>query len=95
MCVCQLVELLGLAPSTISKHLAILKDAGLIETVKKGRWIYCNLPGDAQGKKTHRMITRLMIQVGVEEEVQRDRKRIPEILKEKPEELCRRQRDRK
>jgi len=29
LCVCQIVELLELAPSTVSKHLQILKEAGL------------------------------------------------------------------
>jgi ArsR family transcriptional regulator len=31
LCVCQVIELLALAPSTVSKHLAILKQARLID----------------------------------------------------------------
>jgi DNA-binding transcriptional ArsR family regulator len=95
MCVCQLVELLGLAPSTISKHLSILKDAGLIDTVKRGRWIYCSVPSDPKGREIHRTAIRLMEQAGVEDEVRQDEQRISKILKEEPEELCRRQRCRK
>ena len=44
LCVCQIIEMLGLAPSTVSKHLSILKQARLVETRKKGRWIYYRLP---------------------------------------------------
>ena len=40
LCVCQIVEMLGLAPSTVSKHMAILHQAGLVEFRKDGRWIY-------------------------------------------------------
>ena len=40
LCLCQLIELLGLAPSTVSKHMAILHRARLVETRKDGRWIY-------------------------------------------------------
>ena len=40
LCVCQIVELLGLAPSTVSKHLFILKSAGLVDARKQGRWMY-------------------------------------------------------
>ena len=40
LCLCQLIELLGLAPSTVSKHMAILHQARLVETRKDGRWIY-------------------------------------------------------
>ena len=36
----QIIELLGLAPSTVSKHMAVLHQAGLVETRKDGRWIY-------------------------------------------------------
>jgi ArsR family transcriptional regulator len=36
LCVCQITELFGLAPSTISKHLSILAQAGLVES-RKGR----------------------------------------------------------
>jgi len=40
LCVCQITELFGLAPSTVSKHLSILYQAGLVESRKDGRWIY-------------------------------------------------------
>ena len=43
LCVCQIIELLRLAPSTVSKHMAILHQAGLVETRKDGRWIYYRL----------------------------------------------------
>lgn len=48
LCVCQLIELLGLAPSTVSKHMAVLHQAGLVETRKQGRWVYYR-PADADG----------------------------------------------
>lgn len=43
LCLCQLIELLGLAPSTVSKHLTILQDAGLVERRKDGRWAFYRL----------------------------------------------------
>lgn len=36
MCVCDLTELVGADQSTVSKHLAILKQAGLVEDRKAG-----------------------------------------------------------
>ncbi len=48
LCVCQLIEMLGLAPSTVSKHMAILYQAGLVDARKEGRWNYYRLTdGDA------------------------------------------------
>jgi DNA-binding transcriptional ArsR family regulator len=40
LCVCQLIELLTLAPSTVSKHMTILKQAGLVTSRKNSRWVY-------------------------------------------------------
>jgi len=40
LCVCQIVELLGLAASTVSKHMSILRQARLVESRKEGRWVY-------------------------------------------------------
>jgi DNA-binding transcriptional ArsR family regulator len=44
LCVCQIIELLGLVPSTVSKHMSILKQAGLVENRKEARWMYYRLP---------------------------------------------------
>ena len=44
-CVCQLIDVLGLAPSTVSKHVSILHDAGLVLRRKRGKWAYYRLPG--------------------------------------------------
>ncbi len=43
LCVCQIVELLGLAPSTVSKHMAILKQARLVDSRKESRWMFYRL----------------------------------------------------
>jgi DNA-binding transcriptional ArsR family regulator len=43
LCLCQIIDLLGLSPSTISKHMDILQQAGLVERRKEGRWHYFRL----------------------------------------------------
>jgi DNA-binding transcriptional ArsR family regulator len=43
LCVCQITELFGFAPSTVSKHLSILHHAGLIQSRKAERWVYYRL----------------------------------------------------
>ncbi len=39
MCVCEIHTALGLAQPTVSKHLKILEDAGLVEWKKNGLWV--------------------------------------------------------
>src|SRR5450756_2074826 len=49
LCVCQIMEVLALAPSTVSKHLSILSAAGLVDMRKVGRWAYYRLPEGPSG----------------------------------------------
>jgi ArsR family transcriptional regulator len=41
MCVCDLDAALDLTQPTITHHLQVLREAGLISTMKIGRWLYC------------------------------------------------------
>lgn len=43
LCVCQLTTVLGLAPATVSKHLALMKGAGLLQSRRDGKWVYYRL----------------------------------------------------
>lgn len=43
LCVCQLTAALGMGQSRISRHLAVLKDAGLIEDRRAGKWVHYRL----------------------------------------------------
>ncbi len=53
VCVCRIVEHAGLANSTVSHHLNILREAGLIRGRRDGHWIYykVNEPVVAQLKE--------------------------------------------
>lgn len=43
LCVCQITAILGLAPASASKHLSLLRMAGLLTHRKDGRWVYYRL----------------------------------------------------
>ena len=91
LCVCQLIELLGLAPSTVSKHLSILRNARLIDSRKEGRWMYYRLSGeDAPGQITAALEWVFSSLVDSPQYTQ-DNLRLEEILKIDPEILCSRQ----
>ena len=40
LCVCELCDALETTQSTLSTHLTLLRDAGLVQTRKEGKWIY-------------------------------------------------------
>jgi len=42
-CVCELTEMIGADMSTVSKHLAILRAAGIVQDAKRGTQVFYNL----------------------------------------------------
>jgi len=46
LCVCHLTDALQLPQSTVSRHLGLLRHAGLASTRREGKWMYYSLNGD-------------------------------------------------
>ena len=90
LCVCQIAELLQLAPSTVSKHLSILRHGGLVDAKKQGRWIYYFIP-DQPDTSVYQSLEWLRGALKSDSRILEDQKRLKHILKEEPEEICRRQ----
>jgi len=42
-CVCELTDMIGADTSTVSKHLSLLKNAGIVDTDKRGTQVYYRL----------------------------------------------------
>lgn len=42
-CVCELTEMIGVDMSTVSRHLSILKNAGIVDDDKRGSTVYYHL----------------------------------------------------
>ena len=47
VCVCELVPLFDLSQPTVSHHLKVLRDAGIVESEKQGLWAYYYVIPDA------------------------------------------------
>jgi ArsR family transcriptional regulator, arsenate/arsenite/antimonite-responsive transcriptional repressor len=91
LCVCQIVELLQLAPSTVSKHMSILRQARLVNTRKDGRWVYYSL--DPVGSDLHRpVIDWLCESLWATPEAASDRRKLQQIICMEPQVLCQIQR---
>ncbi|MFH0880356.1 MAG: metalloregulator ArsR/SmtB family transcription factor [Lentisphaerota bacterium] len=88
LCVCQLIELMGLSPSTVSKHLSILRDAGLVDSRKEGRWVHYRLADQAIFPILGKKAPRLFQSLEKSETVRADDKRLAKINKMNLETLC-------
>ena len=78
LCLCELTELLGLAPSTISKHMSIIADAGLVSRRRDGRWTYYSLPPDPESPIAHGL-GLVMTLAADDPSVREDRKAISRV----------------
>lgn len=91
LCACQLTELFGLAPSTMSKHLSILYQARLVNTRKDGRWVYYSLPGKEAPAPVRTALEWVKVSLATDPQAAADAKRLKQVLKIDPTELCRKQ----
>ncbi len=91
LCVCQITELFGLAASTISKHLSILYQAGLVDSHKDGRWIYYSLPAKGAAAPAREAIRWVAKSLARDARTVEDAARLKKILAMDPVELCKRQ----
>ncbi len=91
LCVCQITELFGHAPSTISKHLSILFQARLVESRKDGRWMYYQLADRQAPAIIRQALAWTGKSVADSPQVLADRKQLKKILQLDPAELCKRQ----
>jgi len=59
ICICDFTAGLGLSQPTISHHIARLKEAGLVESEKRGIWIYYRLR-DKMPTETRKLLSGLV-----------------------------------
>jgi len=85
LCLCQITEVLGLAPSTVSLHIKELKRAGLVSERKNGRWVYFSLADDEHAR---RWLDTALSAVDGDPELERDSKMIDELRKLPLVDLC-------
>lgn len=58
-CVCALAPVADVAPNVLSYHLKVLRDAGLVTSARRGRWIDYTLAIDARERLARALPTSL------------------------------------
>ncbi|OQX19398.1 MAG: transcriptional regulator [Desulfobulbaceae bacterium A2] len=79
LCVCELTALLGLAQPTVSKHLRVLEEAGLVRYRKEGSWIIYRLPQEADSVVAGEMLARLALWLEDDPQLRALLERLPEM----------------
>ena len=79
LCGCQIQAVLGLSPSTVSKHLTILRHAGMVEDKRDGKWVEYALTTNGANPYAQRVLALLRGSIDRDPLVVADRKRLREI----------------
>jgi len=85
LCVCEITEVLGLATSTVSKHLSILHDASYIVADKDGKWVNYSLNRDLENDYVRHLLPLLRTWLPADETIRNDRNKVQSVDRNK---LC-------
>lgn len=91
LCVCQITELFGFAPSTVSKHLSILHQAGLVLSRKSERWVYYRLPDKSAPIAVREALDWVHKSLAKSADAAADIKKLKQIVKTDLAVICKRQ----
>jgi DNA-binding transcriptional ArsR family regulator len=81
LCLCQIIEVLGLAPSTVSKHMNVLQQARLVERRKNGKWHFYRLPDGPAGSAAMRALSWIVEELGNDPRIKQDAKKVRAVRK--------------
>ena len=79
LCVCELVDALEISQSTLSTHLQVLRQTGMVIPRKEGRWVYYSL-SDQKAKLIEAIFSHTGSDGGADPRLRRDCRRIAQRL---------------
>jgi DNA-binding transcriptional ArsR family regulator len=87
LCLCQIIEILGLSPATVSRHMNILHQAGLVRRRKDGKWHFYRLADEGDSPMARRAIDWAVAELKRDPTLREDSRRIREVRRQDLEEL--------
>ena len=82
MCVCEIQAAIGIAQPTVSKHLKILEDAGLVRHEKDGLWVNYHLTDGRSSPYAASLLGNLKHWLADDKEIKVIIKKLPTIRRE-------------
>ena len=89
LCVCQIREVLGLKQATVSKHLSVLRNAGLVEARRDGTWAFYSLSRRRNNDFDQSQLGLMRNWLNNDATIQEDRTKLEKVMGIDMRELCR------
>jgi len=80
LCVCELMEALRMSQSRISNHLRILRNTGIIEAKREGKWIFYSLARGTMDKVLWEIVQVIVNRIDEEEYLTREKILIKRLI---------------
>lgn len=87
LCLCQIIQVLGLSPATVSKHMNTLEQARLVERTRRGKWRYYKLAGHSGSRAVKRALAFVLEGFPSDPKLTEDARRIRKVRRQDLEEL--------
>jgi ArsR family transcriptional regulator, arsenate/arsenite/antimonite-responsive transcriptional repressor len=81
LCVCELMQVLDMSQPRISRHLGVLKNAGLVNDRREGKWVYYALPPGAEHDVVKNLLNAVALMGHENGQVQADRERLKRAVR--------------
>jgi ArsR family transcriptional regulator len=82
LCVCELMFVLEMEQSRVSRHMRVLRDAGIVEDVRDGRWIIYRVPEEAQSLLEGLLAGTLRERIELSREASEDGRKLESCIQE-------------
>jgi DNA-binding transcriptional ArsR family regulator len=86
LCLCQIIQVLGLSPATVSKHMGILERAGLVMRRRQGKWRYYRLVDESTTDTARSAVEWVLEQLRRDPQVAEDARRTRKVRRQDLEE---------
>ena len=83
LCLCEVREVLNLSNSTVSKHLSILRDAGLVLDSKNGKWVNFRINDRSDQQLVRSAIQMVKASFSDDETIRHDLKKVHSVDRNK------------
>jgi DNA-binding transcriptional ArsR family regulator len=81
LCLCQIIQVLGLSPATVSKHMDVLERAGLVQRRRQGKWRFYRLSDGQPAGPARRALEWVLVSLRRDPRIAADARQVRTIRK--------------
>lgn len=81
LCVCELIQVLNMSQPRISRHLSVLKNAGIVDDRREGKWVYYSLRAGAENNDVKPILKTMSLLANDNSVVKKDKKNLKKAVR--------------